>query len=848
MPQLAEHPAFARLVQALARKNTPPAQRQPSNTPPDIDMAYNDIFSGPLSRASTPSQGSTPGGSFRSPSPPARGPLGKRKRVQEDDEDDFEEEEEEEEEFVSMRRPTTRSQTRGREPKVCPNFAGPILRGADRFEIKIGKSRRPCDQKRGAGATSKRRKQDRLERGNASRLRGGAGSETPPVERQPCDLRTTPHSPCASTSGSISTSTNATYLEKVEKELKRTPKKNKKEYDMDGTPPKTSSQGGQLLSKMAAITSNEGQAKLDDLIEELMRADQLQTQEDANIHSLPSLVDIGIKGASLLKKGKLLDLHILLMYARFRLAMHNDRTKQIELATKMNTSDRTIRNWKDRGQRVLNLAAGGTFYILLIVAALDLKELVIGNHSYLSHDIESVANTLRNPRVEDSWSNVVTTTLIPQIQRLYHDPRLKKILCYGTKDITDIDLKAADLNLRNIKIDFKNIDWNDQVLDQLHTNGLLLRQRSPRWDRILIKPTGEKPYQPNYSIEQIQTSMKIPKGKSPVPADPNTAKKWVEIERHRAEHGKTVVSVEELRKELNRDQNRDSYIRFNTNILEGSALCIKGVAADTEIDDDIVLVLTDMPQALGETIRALPHLLNAALGDGLIHQDSRSDNFAGEAIHLEPAYNRYSEKGTDTPCDNVHPHFIRRKGAKQVNHGQRVPRASREIVQDQDAYSSLVAGLTGVCEYLADRLYHHRPELTNKLEAYIDILPRNEACPWAPFGGIVVNLNACSDAHLDGLDLHKRCVVIPLMEDCQGGGLVLHEARLVLDLHTGHVVLFPSGRYTHFNLHYQGVRASLVFHTDAASKQWTQGEGGKPGLNNWIGENSIRVDPGLVHS
>ncbi|KAJ7750866.1 hypothetical protein B0H16DRAFT_1227944, partial [Mycena metata] len=113
--------------------------------------------------------------------------------------------------------------------------------------------------------------------------------------------------------------------------------------------------------------------------------------------------------------------------------------------------------------------------------------------------------------------------------------------------------------------------------------------------------------------------------------------------------------------------------------------------------------------------------------------------------------------------------------------------------------------------------------------AYVTILPHNANCPWAPFGGVVVNLNACSDAHLDPLDLKKRCVVIPLMKNCRGGGLVLHEARLVLDLHSGDVVLFPSGRFTHFNLHYQGIRASLVFHTDSASRQWTEGEGG----NGW---------------
>ncbi|KAJ7027833.1 hypothetical protein C8F04DRAFT_882322, partial [Mycena alexandri] len=136
------------------------------------------------------------------------------------------------------------------------------------------------------------------------------------------------------------------------------------------------------------------------------------------------------------------------------------------------------------------------------------------------------------------------------------------------------------------------------------------------------------------------------------------------------------------------------------------------------------------------------------------------------------------------------------------NHGQRIPWVSKDITKDQDSYASLVSVLTGMCEYLADRLCYHRPDLVGKLEAYINILPYNAACPWAPFGGVVVNFNACSDAHLDGWDLFKRCLVVPLMRDCKGGALVLYEGRLVLDLHTADAILFPSGRFTHFNLHY----------------------------------------------
>jgi hypothetical protein len=73
-------------------------------------------------------------------------------------------------------------------------------------------------------------------------------------------------------------------------------------------------------------------------------------------------------------------------------------------------------------------------------------------------------------------------------------------------------------------------------------------------------------------------------------------------------------------------------------------LSIKGLTTEAEIDDDVVLVLTDMRDVLGEILDALPDLINTALGDGLNEQDSRSEGFEMEAIHLEPAYNRYAEQ------------------------------------------------------------------------------------------------------------------------------------------------------------------------------------------------------------
>lgn len=50
--------------------------------------------------------------------------------------------------------------------------------------------------------------------------------------------------------------------------------------------------------------------------------------------------------------------------------------------------------------------------------------------------------------------------------------------------------------------------------------------------------------------------------------------------------------------------------------------------------------------------------------------------------------------------------------------------------------------------------------------------------------------------------------------------MVLYEPGLVLDLKNGNFVVFSSNKITHFNLDFEGVRGSLVLHTDKALERW----------------------------
>jgi hypothetical protein len=72
------------------------------------------------------------------------------------------------------------------------------------------------------------------------------------------------------------------------------------------------------------------------------------------------------------------------------------------------------------------------------------------------------------------------------------------------------------------------------------------------------------------------------------------------------------------------------------------------------------------------------------------------------------------------------------------------------------------------------------------------------------------------------------CLVLVIGQHA-GGELCLVEPGLVLRLRNGDIALFPSGRITHFNLNYLGIRASVVLHSDKEGKAWADDRAG------WMG-------------
>jgi hypothetical protein len=86
----------------------------------------------------------------------------------------------------------------------------------------------------------------------------------------------------------------------------------------------------------------------------------------------------------------------------------------------------------------------------------------------------------------------------------------------------------------------------------------------------------------------------------------------------------------------------------------------------------------------------------------------------------------------------------------------------------------------------------------------------------------VLNFGAATSGHRDCGDVLVELCIIATMQKCKGGQLCFYEPGIILESCNGDWSCFQSSSVTHFNLHFQGIRASLVLHSDSMGKAWAE--------------------------
>ena len=113
------------------------------------------------------------------------------------------------------------------------------------------------------------------------------------------------------------------------------------------------------------------------------------------------------------------------------------------------------------------------------------------------------------------------------------------------------------------------------------------------------------------------------------------------------------------------------------------------------------------------------------------------------------------------------------------------------------------------------------PAETKIFAQFADVLPADGDSPVYPFGGFVLNFNVATKIHRDPKD-KGFCVILVISEECGGGELCLEELGIKCNLRNGDVIIFRSHKISHFNMHFEGERASIVLHTDGDGDSWVK--------------------------
>ncbi|KAG0702910.1 hypothetical protein DFH29DRAFT_1044782 [Suillus ampliporus] len=267
---------------------------------------------------------------------------------------------------------------------------------------------------------------------------------------------------------------------------------------------------------------------------------------------------------------------------------------------------------------------------------------------------------------------------------------------------------------------------------------------------------------------------------------------WTEEQWQYAEHAVKMDSMDELVQYLKGLYVDGIKSLSNTYIFIPNSL-IRGHQLELRNNDETLMayICGTMPSSIRDSL--LQQLLLAFEDeDLLVDKDTSQDSDNSfEAIHFS-GYNRHATR------------FM--------------PYVSVETALNQDLYELVKVIFGDLFQWIQNNLQEYLPEEYEILEASARILLGNHHSPVLPFLSLVFNINIVTKGHRDGKDKHF-CLVLPIGVFV-GGELVMMETGLVVEVLQGDFIIFPSAKITHFNLHYQGRRASVVLHTDKAMDLW----------------------------
>ncbi|KAG6914785.1 hypothetical protein DXG01_015334 [Tephrocybe rancida] len=296
----------------------------------------------------------------------------------------------------------------------------------------------------------------------------------------------------------------------------------------------------------------------------------------------------------------------------------------------------SLKGWCHKGQRFCCLAAGGTLYILILLATLEMyRDVVV---KVVSNPILTVGRILRCPP-DDPTGNLVREVIIPMVAQMAQNTKL-----------SNLSVLAGDLD-KILK--FSDVAEVDAALDGMATHAFHLPiQDHISWQDVLV-PIILPPVLPPSSEDwianttHVSCSFSLAQRKCSLSRSLTTEehKAWTETEREKGEAAPIAENMCDLKDFMASSQHLsstdDSYIQWDPSMLNRGSLKL------SDKDGQLVtLVLTNMKEALGPSMLAFEDKLRS-----LYFAENMDNNSCREAFtFIAQHYNGYSTlKGPSSP-------------------------------------------------------------------------------------------------------------------------------------------------------------------------------------------------------
>ncbi|KAH9834671.1 uncharacterized protein C8Q71DRAFT_711403, partial [Rhodofomes roseus] len=482
--------------------------------------------------------------------------------------------------------------------------------------------------------------------------------------------------------------------------------------------------GGVLLSAHQASYGG-GSETLSEIAQRCIRT--ANSTAVFHLHFIVALITLSFKCASLSNWKESVNLA----------ALHREHLSQ----DANSPSVRTLQYWYAGGSKLISLAAGGSFYMLLWLAYTDLRTPFIEADGNIAYDL---ANILRNPNSESSAGRLVQSTIIPTLAFLSQQCPVKLGEFFSTNLLSELAISAETL--------CSDLSTSDRLFDALPSNSFRALPRSSlAWAAFqsLAQPAFKLTVPLLTTQVTCVTSLFDPQQATNrqcvASSDRQKNSRWTEIQREFAKDAVEPSTVDGLRRLV-------SCILRTAGVVLTALILYDVLTVHSCHGDIFASICKSMEQSMRD--RLIDRLADCFEPDALKVIDTAQErgDHVFQALHFS-WYNRHCMTGHNAPPD-VPPMNLKRTGGLKTNYHQMIPYPSKDMANSTNVsiYQSVKKILGPVFEWLDMKFKAMIPDVYERLDAYASILPGNNQAVSAPFLGLVINLNVSTAAHRDSKD------------------------------------------------------------------------------------------------